>query len=467
MPEGGRGRVAARPARVSDPPSSRSVVDPGHGGHPGERGHRAEREAGVEQRAQVQRVVVVQARRRPRGPRRAVGDDDGAGDLGQVDRVDAGDRGPRADGGAVAARGGPAQIVPRARGAGRRRRRGTRRAALGGSPQWSRAARPSGERHATSAGPGIGMTEGSTASARSVSAAQPSGVAALTASVKNMAGVSRRSGHLTAGTPARRQGLAADQPQPGLGDGAEVERLHLLVRRLPGGLPGLSGRQGGDRRGHLRRGLPDPALVVDRLRARPVPDHRHGPGRHALGRGHVERLVVAGRQDEPDPAQPGGHVRARRRRTPRRRAAAASAAPGGTPRSSATRSSWCCHTHQCSQGMPDFTNSRYRSSSRRSSSSTSRARSKRLRDVTDADHAEVEPRPVQLRPVELQHVERVRHGDDLGRRPAGDLPGEPRVVVGDADHLVDVADLDLARVGRVQLEPVQVDQEPGGAPLVA
>jgi hypothetical protein len=36
----------------------------------------------------------------------------------------------------------------------------------------------------------MGMTEGSTARARSVSAAQPSGVAALTASVKNI-GVSR------------------------------------------------------------------------------------------------------------------------------------------------------------------------------------------------------------------------------------------------------------------------------------
>src|SRR6185437_5632084 len=106
------------------------------------------------------------------------------------------------------------------------------------------------------------------------------------------------------------RGLATDQAEQALGDVAEVERPHLLVRGLPGSLPRLRRREGGNRRGHLRGRLPDPPAVVDRLRARPVSDHRHGPRRHALRRGHVERLVVAGGQDEADPAEPGGHVRA-------------------------------------------------------------------------------------------------------------------------------------------------------------
>ncbi len=296
------GPVATRPAaglglgageRPVQQPQRRR---PGHGGHARERGDGAEGEAGAEQRAQVQRVMVAQPRGGPRGPRRPVGDDDGTGDLGQVDRVDAGDRGPRADRRPVAVRPDRPGV------------RGGRAAPPLGPAPVEQAARPSGDRHATAAGPGIGMTEGSTASARSVSAAQPSGVAALTASVKNIGDQPALLGtrQLVRRPVGRR--LAADQAQPGLGDRAEVDRLYLLVRVLPGGLPCLGGRQGGDRRGHLRRVLLDPARVVDRLRARPVPDHRHRPRRHALGGRHVERLVVAGRQDEPDPAQPGGHV---------------------------------------------------------------------------------------------------------------------------------------------------------------
>ena len=71
---------------------------------------------------------------------------------------------------------GPAQIVP------------ARDASPPEPPQCSSAARPSGDRQATAAGPGTGITAGSVIRARSVSAAHPSGVAALTASVKYLGG---------------------------------------------------------------------------------------------------------------------------------------------------------------------------------------------------------------------------------------------------------------------------------------
>src|SRR5690349_15968210 len=54
------------------------------------------------------------------------------------------------------------------------------------SPQCRIAARPSGARQATRAGPGTGMTRGSAPRAAPVSTAQPAAVAALTASVKYM-----------------------------------------------------------------------------------------------------------------------------------------------------------------------------------------------------------------------------------------------------------------------------------------
>src|SRR5580692_12679204 len=71
-----------------------------------------------------------------------------------------------------------------------------------GPPQCSRAARPSGERQATTAGPGIGITAGSATRARSASSAHSPGVAALTARVKNMP-VSVADGGSSAGGRAR------------------------------------------------------------------------------------------------------------------------------------------------------------------------------------------------------------------------------------------------------------------------
>ena len=47
------------------------------------------------------------------------------------------------------------------------------------------------------------------------------------------------------------------------------------------------------------------------------------------------------------------------------------------------------------------------------------------------------------------------------------LTGQLGVVVADADHLVDVGELHLARVVRVQLEPVQVNEQSRPAALVA
>ena len=79
---------------------------------------------------------------------------------------------------------------------------------------------------------------------------------------------------------------------------------------------------------------------------------------------------------------------------------------------------------------------------------------------------EVEPGAVQLGPVELGDVERVRHRRHLGLRPAGVFAAQPRVVLAHAHHLVHGADLELARVGRAQLEAVQPDQQPRAAALV-
>jgi len=53
--------------------------------------------------------------------------------------------------------------------------------------QYNTAARPSGARQAIPGGPGSGMIRGSASRAAPASAAQPSAVAALTASVKYMA----------------------------------------------------------------------------------------------------------------------------------------------------------------------------------------------------------------------------------------------------------------------------------------
>src|SRR5580692_6370837 len=157
--------------------------------------------------------------------------------------------------------GAPAQIVPACE--------ALATAEPGVPPQCSRAARPSADRHATETGPGTGITDGSTSSARPVSAVQPSAVAALTASVKNT-GVSRSGRGPGRGSSAGRalqlgrraravagRRRAADEAQPGLADGAEIPRQHVPVRVLPGGLPRLRRRQRGDRRGHLRGILPD------------------------------------------------------------------------------------------------------------------------------------------------------------------------------------------------------------------
>src|ERR1700722_2271913 len=115
-----------------------------------------------------------------------------------------------------------------------------------GPPQCSRAARPSGERQATTAGPGIGITAGSATRARSASSAHSAGVAALTARVKNMP-VSGADGGSSAdapgvlelvGRPLAAGRLADDQPVPGPAHRAELERLDLLVGGLAGRPPG-------------------------------------------------------------------------------------------------------------------------------------------------------------------------------------------------------------------------------------
>src|SRR5262249_57040679 len=85
----------------------------------------------------------------------------------------------------------------------------------------------------------------------------------------------------------------------------------------------------------------------------------------------------------------------------------------------------------------------------------------------EEDHPQVEGGAVQLRPVKLGYVERVGHRYHLRGGPSGVLAGQPRVMVADTDHLVNVTDPDLTRVMRVQLEAVQVDEQPGAAALVA
>ena len=91
------------------------------GRHAGERGHGAEREASVEQRAGEQRIVLGQAPGGGRRPGRPVGDDHRAGHLRDVHGVHPGERGPRVDRRAPAARRRrPRPDRPRAR-RGRRR----------------------------------------------------------------------------------------------------------------------------------------------------------------------------------------------------------------------------------------------------------------------------------------------------------------------------------------------------------
>src|ERR1700677_2895207 len=129
------------------------------------------------------------------------------------------------------------------------------------APQRRMAARPSGERQATSAGPGMGMIRGSVTQAHSVSAAQASGVEALTASVKNIV----RQAYV-AGARARRQ-VGGEQRVPTPAHAVKLERLHLLVRGLAGRPPRVDRAQGRDPTRHLGLRQPDPALVAYRLRA--------------------------------------------------------------------------------------------------------------------------------------------------------------------------------------------------------
>ena len=214
-----------------------------------------------------------------------------------------------------------------------------RRARLRRPPQCSRAARPSGgapgdhgrarDRHHRRIGDPrpVGQLR-----------AQREAMAALTASVKNMPG--QRGRRMVIGLRPGRPRAAWAGPSPPAGSPmiSRCQARHTAPSSnawtcswavWPGRLarPRRESRAT-TWRGQVGRGLPDPAPVVDGVRARPVPDHRDRPGRHALGRarrGTTRRRWWTGR------TRPGAARRPRpapRRRRPRRRAAAASAAPG-------------------------------------------------------------------------------------------------------------------------------------------
>ncbi len=203
----------------------------------------------------------------------------------------------------------------------------------------------------------------------------------------------------------------------------------------------------------------DPVAVVDRVGTRPVEDGRHCARRHALGRRQVEALVIARREDEPDPTQPAAHIRPEaveddrptersRRLEPAHHEPDVVALVGLAPDPVVIPGQLRLHE----QPIPLVARSKGLEDVQRPIKALARRR--------HPDEAEVELGTLELWSIERAVIHPVRDHDDLARRPARDASRQGGVGLADTDHPIDSIDRHLRRPDAVKLEPMQADDEP-------